>query len=359
MDHGVLLQKIYRFGLSENIMNLFKSYLQNRFFVVKHDGNTSGKFHASSGVPQGSNLGPLFFLLFINDLPDVIRYSKCLLFADDVKIFKPIQTVRDCSALQKDINSVLEWSAQCKLDFNIKKCNVMSITRQKDPIIFDYCMDNESLKRVYEFKDLGITYDYKLSFKKHIENVVKSANRALGFTIRQTSLFVKIDSIKLIYVTLVRSKLEYGSVIWNGEYQTILQELERIQNKFLRYLYFKKYFIRPDYNSVRTTQLRSEFKIPSLDCRRKMFAILFLYKIINNHINSAEILSVLPFNVPPRPTRSAIMFNIPFVSSTLRSPLLTMLRLANNITCLHEVDWHMPLITFRHLIYRYIVNLSV
>ena len=212
VDHDVLLGKLYKFGLSTNMMLLLKSYLQNRCFVVKHNGNTSGKYYANSGVPQGSNLGPLLFVLFINDLPSVVKFSKCLLFADDFKLYKKIQTIRDCVDLQKDIDNIYKWSCDFKLQFNIKKCSIITITRKKEPIVFDYKMDDARLKRTTSVKDLGVAYDCHLSFTVHMENISASANRMLGFIMRQTSTFTNVRTITTLYYAFVRTKLEFWPI---------------------------------------------------------------------------------------------------------------------------------------------------
>lgn len=198
VDHDTLLHKLHTYGLAAADIQFFISYLQNRYFCVKHDGNTSGKFKANSGVPQGSNLGPILFLIFINDLPEVITHSNCLLFADDMKFYREIGNLSDSLALQADINSVYEWSHKNKLNFNISKCFVMSLTLRTSKQVSNYTMNGEILDSVEHVKDLGVHYNTKLKFDVHIESTKKQALRNLGFIIRQSYGFRNIQTIKML-----------------------------------------------------------------------------------------------------------------------------------------------------------------
>ncbi|KAG5872770.1 hypothetical protein JTB14_005802 [Gonioctena quinquepunctata] len=105
---------------------------------------------------------------------------------NDLKFKKKIETIRDSVMLQKDLQYVCEWSCKNKRFFNLKKCSVMRITKLREPIIFDYMMQEEGLQSIREMRDLGITYDDRLSFSNHVKNIIKSANRMLGFIVRQT-----------------------------------------------------------------------------------------------------------------------------------------------------------------------------
>lgn len=348
VKHDVLLRKLCNFGLSDNLIKLFKSYLQNRSFVVKHNGNTSGKFKANSGVPQGSNLGPLLFLMFINDLANVIQYSDYLLFADDFKLFKIIQTVRDCVMIQRDIENILLWGDNNKIKFNINKCYVMSITRKREPIVFDYLIGLNVLKRTSEVKDLGLIYNNQLSFATHIGKAAKRANRMLGFICRQTCDFTSIKGIKILYNTLVRPILEFGSIIWGQQPQVHLEALEKVQNKFLRYLYFKKHHRWPDYGTIRSTMLREEFEVLSLTSRRKFVMAMILYKIINNISGTIDLRMRIPFNVPRKATRYQLLFGK--IRTSVCSPLEAMLKLANNINLVKNIDFTMSVGCYRHIV---------
>src|SRR5436190_17300219 len=147
IDHGILINKLQSFSFSDPLISLLSSYLYQRKLFVQHNGHSSFNFLASSGVPQGLNLGPLLFLLFINDITNIIKCDK-LLFADDLKIFHPISSACDCELLQEDLNRISQWCTLNNLNLNLNKCHVMSYTRKLSPLKFDYSIRNVALSRV-------------------------------------------------------------------------------------------------------------------------------------------------------------------------------------------------------------------
>ncbi len=159
-------------------------------------------------MPQGSVLGPVLFVIFINDLPEVISAS-CKLFADDTKIYKKIDDISDCVQLQEDLFCLEEWAKKWNMRFHPDKCKVLRIGKQDSE--FDYTMsDNGSrcvLEEVSMEKDLGITIDNELSFEAHCNNVVSKANRNLAI-IRRTFHHLDKDVLIPLCKSLVRSHLE-------------------------------------------------------------------------------------------------------------------------------------------------------
>ncbi|CAH1101484.1 unnamed protein product, partial [Psylliodes chrysocephalus] len=153
----------------------------------------------------------------------------------------------------------------------------MSISRKKLTINFDYLIGLDNLNKLNKVKDLGLIYDNQFRFGSHINKLVNSANHSLGFIYRQTSIF-SIKTIKILYNVLIKPKLEFGCLVWGDQPQIHLAPIEKTQNKFLRYLYFRKYHVWPDYTNVRSSRLRAEFNIISLTSRRILTMMLFLYK---------------------------------------------------------------------------------
>ena len=137
IDHYVLIQKLSNFGYSHSLIKLFESYLINRTQFVEYQNVRSRLTTPTSGVPQGSNLGPLLFLLFINDLPSVLSCHK-LLFADDVKVYNEIASIDDCRSLQESINALVNWCSVNRLNLNMDKCSVISFTKKLKKIIYNY-----------------------------------------------------------------------------------------------------------------------------------------------------------------------------------------------------------------------------
>ena len=166
VPHELLLQKMHcQFGVPDNALKWFRSYLSNRFQRVVITGVSSDWAPVSSGVPQGSILGPSLFIMYINDLPLSLRSSECLLFADDVKIFKRITCVNDCLDLQNDVHFISEWCSKWKMKLNYTKCVFINFSLKRAlNIDFSYFLDGIPLKHVTSVKDLGVFFSPDLSF---------------------------------------------------------------------------------------------------------------------------------------------------------------------------------------------------
>lgn len=306
VDHGILLKKLKHLGFDAPSLCLISSYLRCRNQVVYYQGAQSIPFTAWSGVPQGSNLGPLLFILFVNDLPLVVQ-SPCLMYADDFKIFNSVSAYSDGLKLQQDLDAILKWSLDNKLDLNIRKCQVMTFTRRREICKLVYCIDSRPLERVYQVKDLGVIFDCSLSFKKHIEHITCNAYRTLGFVRRISKEFKTIDTAIYLYNSLVRPILEYAVVVWNPTYVSYSQEIETVQNIFIKFIYFLKYNRHPPFHSY--DPLRKEFGIAKLEHRRIGIVLCFLHKLANHLIDSQYLYLLLNFYVPgPRMRPRPLMF---------------------------------------------------
>jgi Reverse transcriptase (RNA-dependent DNA polymerase). len=232
LDHGLLMDKLSAFGLSSDFLELMKSYFTGRTQFVQISGVKSTEFAQTSGVPQGSILGPLLFTLFINDITSQLNV-RYLLYADDIKIFSQIDNVFDAINLQRNLDFINSWCIANRLPLNSTKCNVMTFSRRCDQIQYEYSLNGFALQRPDLVKDLGVYFDPKLSFVKHIEIVVMNAYKSLGFIVRNMCNFMKIDTFCLLFNTFVRSKLEYASVVWTPIYATHIISIEKIQRRIL------------------------------------------------------------------------------------------------------------------------------
>jgi hypothetical protein len=213
----LLLTKLESFGFSDSLVELIRSYLSDRFMYVGVNGYASKSFKQESGVPQGSVLGPLFFNIFINDLVDDLDVPH-LLFADDMKIYLAIDSIDDALRLQDCIEEI---SRRCKLNnlvLNHLKCSIVSFTRKTKPLLFDYKINGSILTRRESIRDLGVIFDSKLSFGEHIRTIAGTAFRALAFVLRAGREFSDVATLKLLYITYVRFRLEYASLVWSPIY---------------------------------------------------------------------------------------------------------------------------------------------
>jgi hypothetical protein len=310
VNHDVLLQKLFNIGFSTNFTKFIASYLQNRSQVVSISNLNSNSYISKSGVPQGSNLGPLLFLIFINDLPDVLTSCKSLLYADDLKLYRPIRNKTDEESLQADINALCDWCLSNKLYLNVKKCFSMSFNRRKNRVLLNYSVNGKQLDQVFKIRDLGVIFDSELKFDDHLTFITNEAYKMLGFVIRNSKLFRACETIIKLYYSFVRSRLEYCSVVWAPSHNTAINQIEIIQNRFLRYLFFKKFNVYCQWDFP-TSELRAIFSVDKLSVRRNLFILSFVFKLINFNINSPFLLSLLSLHVPRNNLRPSILFSLP------------------------------------------------
>lgn len=228
VDNDILLQKCACVGFSPGLLRFFASYLKDRCQVVRISGCESKPFHTRSGVSQGSTLGPKLFILMINDLPKVVSTAKCLLFADDLKLFLGVSEISDCEVLQRDIDAVAEWSELNKLHFNISKCKTITFSRIRKPISALYTLHGVPLERVTEIRDLGLTFDRELSLRQHVTTVCRESSKTLGFIMRMSYQFPSANIALMLYNAYVRSKLEYGAVVWDPHEVKYTMNVEKI-----------------------------------------------------------------------------------------------------------------------------------
>ena len=158
MNHAVLLQKLCNFGITGSLLQWCESYLSNRRQRVVLDGMSSFWSDVSSGVPQGYLLGPLFFVIFISDLPKVVLPGStiALYAADDCKCSRIIDTVGDLELFQQDLDSLHQWSVRNFMHFNVKKCKIMTITKRFNHSLLVFSWKTLNWKRLKSLKTWGL-----------------------------------------------------------------------------------------------------------------------------------------------------------------------------------------------------------
>lgn len=306
IDHVILLKKLFNLGIRGDLYRWFSSYVFNRTQAVVLGGYTSSWTAIPSGVPQGSLLGPLLFVIYINDIGDCFKHSQFLLFADDMKMFMAIDNPSNALLLQEDLERVANYCKTNNLILNISKCSVITFSRKTQTVQFKYSIENQPLLRVSDIRDLGVHLDSKLTFVNHIDMIAKKASSALGFIIRNASIFKTMKTLKVLYCAYVRSHLEYASQVWNPNYAVHSQRLERIQKKFIRYLGYKFKIPRSKY-IVRCAR----FHLLPLSTRRNISDIRLLMKIAQSKIDCSDLVGKLSLYVPPRHARPRRLLHVP------------------------------------------------
>ena len=320
VNHDLLSFKLDKIGFPPALIGWLRSYLLCRTQRVLFNGIISNAITVSSGVPQGSHLGPILFILFLNDLPAVINRVNILAYADDIKLYTCVTDVNCCHRLQADLSYMSKWCDVNMLILNCDKCKCMSFSRRQI-ITFNYQINNVFLDRVFLFEDLGITLDPKLNFNAHVDKITNKAKAMLGFVKRWSKEFADPYTTKLLYTSLVRPGLEYGCIIWNPSYNIYSDRIESVQKQFLlfalRHLRWNQNENLPSYVS----RLKL-IDLPTLHSRRSMLSVLFLHKLIIGDVQSNFLLSCINFNVPSRLSRNfvPIYLNLCRYNFTLHEP---------------------------------------
>lgn len=239
VSHNLLLQDLQNFSVNGDCLAWFQSYLTNRSQVVLIGSTKSKEILPTSGIPQGSILGPLLFLIFINNLPTIFKSSFSSLYADDHKLSKQINDINDCIALQDDLDRLSQWCKTRLLNLNTEKCFDLTMTYKPQKINFNYRIDGVDTTTVNVKKDLGVVFDEKVKFKQHFQSTTRKCYQMLGFIFRTTKHFTHPKSIIKLYYSYVRSRLDYCSSVWNPNYAKYIDEIERVQKKFTRMMYYR------------------------------------------------------------------------------------------------------------------------
>lgn len=292
ISHKILIERLSDFCLLPSIVCWICSYLIGRTQSVRFLNCISKEFNVLSGVPQGSHLGPLLFLIFIDSLPDVLQFSHCLMYADDVKIFRCINRIEDCFLLQSDLLQLSNWCTHNKLPLNIKKCNVVSYQKSRSTTVqmidFQYVLDLVTIVRLEQISDLGVLFDKSLNFNGHIDRQCSKALSALGLIIRFSKEFNDPFTLKSLYEALVRPLIEFSSIIWNPIYKIRSDKIERIQKRFLRFALRKLQWIDPLVLPPYSSRLLL-LGMSSLHNRRRVASAIFVYDILCNYIDAPEL----------------------------------------------------------------------
>lgn len=289
VPHDKLIFKLRNIGLPEILIIWITSYLTNRYQFVEVNGEQSGCLPVDSGVPQGSVLGPLLFLLYINDITtDLDQNVQIRLFADDCVLFQEITSINDQIHLNSSLAKIYEWCNTWDMKVNTDKTVVLRFARRKAPLSYIYRLGSSPLLEEAKYKYLGVTLTNTLSWNLHIDNICSSALRKLYFL--RHKLKNSPSSVKLLaYNSLIRPKLEYACIVWDPFTKHNITRLEKVQRKAVRFIYSK---FSP-YDSP--SELMQVNGIECLQQRRKNLRLQFLSALWNRElaINPSPYLSLL------------------------------------------------------------------
>lgn len=272
VPHKRLMAKVKSYGIDGPLLQWINNFLAGRRQCVMVNGEASDWREVTSGVPQGSVLGPLLFVLFINDLPDVAKNgSQVYLYADDTKVFRRIRTDEDCDQLQEDIDEIYRWSERWMLNFHPDKSKHMRIGRSHVGVR-DYTMQGP-INNTKKEKDIGVVIDDRLTFSEHLAEKINKANSILG-VIRRTFIYLDPTILKALYTALVRPHLEYANQIWCPYLVKDVEAVENVQRRATR--------MAPQLKGLTYEERLKKMELPTLAYRRSRGDQIEAYKIITH-----------------------------------------------------------------------------
>ena len=298
--HDGLIHKLKCNGISGNLLAFFENYIHNRHQRVTLNGTESDWRSISAGVPQGSVLGPLLFLIYINDLTENIK-SQMRLFADDSFVFTPVKKVEvSHEQLVNDLETVSNWGYQWKMVFNpdITKqaVEVIFSVKKKKPFHPELKFNDIPVAREDYTKHLGLFLDSRLNFSKHITEAIRKATKGLSL-MKYLSKYVSRKVLALCYKLYVRPHLDYGDVIYHNQRQDLMTLIEQVQYK-------AALIVTGCWQGTSRVKLYDELGWEALDQRRWGHRMTTWYKIVNG-LTPAYLFEHVPKEAP-RPLRSFI-----------------------------------------------------
>jgi hypothetical protein len=269
VPHRRLLEKIKAIGIEGKVLNWIQEWLKDRRQRVILNGEVSEWAEVTSGVPQGSVLGPLLFAIYINDVDEILK-SKIWKFADDTKLAKRVGTTKGIKELKDDLMALTKWCKDWQMEFNVKKCKVMHFGHHN--LRTSYSMDGIDIVESKEEKDLGVIICQDLKVGQQCMIAAKKANQILGLIYRTIASRSK-DIIIRLYKSLVRPHLDYCIQAWRPHLQKDIEVLEKVQRRATRMIEGLKGIEYEDRLHI--------VGLTTLETRRTRADMLEVYKIIN------------------------------------------------------------------------------
>ena len=279
LNHDILKTKLEHYGFRGNFLNFLMNFIKNREYFVSANGHTSNKRTVNIGVPQGSTLGPLLFLLYINDMVNCSDILKFSLFADDsTASHSDTDLNTTLNTLKDEFSKVLEWLQANKLIINLQKTHMMLFTNKTRPATLSININNNVITEINETKFLGVIVDNQLNWNAHIKHISNKVSKSIAILRILRDVFPK-HILKMLYLTLTYPYFNYCNLIWGTAYKTNLNPLILLQKKCIRIICRAGYLDHTD-PLFKATKLLKLGQIYNLSCAK------FIYNCYNSNTYS-------------------------------------------------------------------------
>jgi hypothetical protein len=291
--HSKLLVKLRCFGFSGKLLDWLTVFISNRSQRVVIENCFSSAISVISGIVQGSVLGPILFILFINDVSSLVESPvNFQLFADDLKLYSDFTLTSN--ALQLTLNKIYVWSSDWQLTINVSKCSCMRLSSSVAHHLPNYNINGLVLSTSNTTRDLGILVDSPLSYKDHISEITAKANRRVavlfrGFQCRD------LGFLRKAFTTYIRPLVEYGSIVWSPTLKKYIDQIETVQRRFTKRI--------PSIAGLPYLERLDRLNLQPLELRRLHFDLHYYYRIMNN-LTPHDQDNFFTFHQPPRSLRN-------------------------------------------------------
>lgn len=329
--HRLLVAKLSRYGLGRRMAKWIYAFIDGLVATVRMGEISSRNYALCSGVPAGSVLGPVLFLMFIDDIDGSIEHCGTSMFADDIKIWKEIAAQGDSDSMQSDLDSLLAWCNVNRLFFNHEKCYTLTICRSRLANRNDYYLGSHLVERRTEIRDLGVLIDQRFTFISHIEHVIASARQSIGCVKSVSRGKFSIETMKMLYAAYARSKLEFAAIIWDPYQRVYKDDIESVQKSFLLYLLGDS-LRRPPYRLAPYKDRCKRVGLQPLAERRQNIDLCMSFDILNDTKFDLNIKNCfVPFN-SSRDLRVNRLFIEPRYCNeySFHQPIARLIRLVNS-----------------------------
>ena len=319
LNHEILLGKLAHYGIRGIVLDLFRSYLQNRYQYVSYNGSTSTQKKIVCGVPQGSILGPILFLIYINDIVNCSDILKFILFADDTNLYHSDSNFsRLISTLNFELHKLSDWLQCNKLSLNVKKCHYILFGHKKIPLRdcrLLVVIDGHVLEKVERTKFLGIIIDAKLTWSDHVNYISLKILKGIGIMCKLRSILPS-SVLLTLYYTLIYPYLTYCIVIWGCANMSTLHKLVILQKRAIRIVTCSSYLAASNPLFVRLRLLKLS------DIYRLQLAV-FMFKYLNFLVPLSCRVYFKLNNAPVHHTRVSHCFFVPSFRTIIREHCIT------------------------------------